>query len=446
MSKNFASDLTKAIESLQTDSLFFARTRVTKAETLYKIKDDIFRMFDLLLPLKQQINLICNNLHNFSVSDTLYMDFLKNHLNDEYQIYKKNAYFSRYAKKILKAMKLFNKRKDQFSYLNFSGKVNKTIVLDLTFEDYNNFLDRYYDEEADKIFKNSVDIKSDHILVVLSDDLFIDESDENWKEKQKINPYRKKVKVPKTTFKDVFENEEAKEILEVSKKDDLETKDKHEIVSEDTKENDSSSKEELKSEISIETNKDNSKNYDYITVNGMKFKQYKTLEDRKSLQIIDKTYQRNGLPFYRFDVLDYIKSPEDIKPLFDIETNEFEYPDELRENKQFMFINYNMGSGELFEDYIAIRSIEYLQALNPDTYGLANGLLVICTEKIRNYYLAYRYYEGKFYKIQRLVVEHRGSANLGAKLRGFITQNHTKGFIVFNKYMTERDMEREEGI
>lgn len=97
-----------------------------------------------LYTIPQQLNYIYENTQGkFSVSDTTYMKFLNDHLNDEYTRYKKNLYFKIRISKIKAAVKEHPVSEVQFKKLNFDGYINGNTKLDLTIEDYNHFIIRY---------------------------------------------------------------------------------------------------------------------------------------------------------------------------------------------------------------------------------------------------------------------------------------------------------------
>ncbi len=119
----------------------------TKVDILLSNIEVIKDLLKNLYTIPQQLNYIYENTQGkFSVSDTTYMKFLNEHLNDEYTRYKKNLYFKIRISKIKAAVKEHPVSEVQFKKLNFDGYINGTTKLDLTIGDYNHFMIRYYKE------------------------------------------------------------------------------------------------------------------------------------------------------------------------------------------------------------------------------------------------------------------------------------------------------------
>jgi len=121
-------------------------SKKTKADILLSNTEVIKNLLKNLYTIPQQLNYIYENTQGkFSVSDTTYMKFLNDHLNDEYTRYKKNLYFKIRISKIKAAVKEHPVSEVQFKRLNFDGYINGTTKLDLTVEDYNHFMIRYFE-------------------------------------------------------------------------------------------------------------------------------------------------------------------------------------------------------------------------------------------------------------------------------------------------------------
>lgn len=119
-------------------------SKKTKADILLSNIEVIKDLLKNLYTIPQQLNYIYENTQGkFSVSDTTYMKFLNDHLNDEYTRYKKNLYFKIRISKIKAAVKEHPVSEVQFKKLNFDGYINGNTKLDLTIEDYNHFIIRY---------------------------------------------------------------------------------------------------------------------------------------------------------------------------------------------------------------------------------------------------------------------------------------------------------------
>lgn len=120
-------------------------SKKTKADILLSNIEVIKDLLKNLYTIPQQLNYIFENTQGkFSVSDTTYMKFLDEHLNDEYTRYKKNLYFKIRISKIKAAVKEHPVSEVQFKKLNFNGYMNGTTKLYLTIEDYNHFMIRYF--------------------------------------------------------------------------------------------------------------------------------------------------------------------------------------------------------------------------------------------------------------------------------------------------------------
>lgn len=122
-------------------------SKKTKADILLSNIEVIKDLLKNLYTIPQQLNYIYENTQGkFSVSDTTYMKFLNDHLNDEYTRYKKNLYFKIRISKIKAAVKEHPVSEVQFKRLNFDGYINGTTKLDLTVDDYNHFMIRYFND------------------------------------------------------------------------------------------------------------------------------------------------------------------------------------------------------------------------------------------------------------------------------------------------------------
>ena len=122
-------------------------SKKTKADILLSNIEVIKDLLKNLYTIPQQLNYIYENTQGkFSVSDTTYIKFLNEHLNDEYTRYKKNLYFKIRVSKIKAAAKEHPVSEVQFKRLNFDGYINGTTKLDLTIDDYNHFMIRYFND------------------------------------------------------------------------------------------------------------------------------------------------------------------------------------------------------------------------------------------------------------------------------------------------------------
>lgn len=122
-------------------------SKKTKADILLSNIEVIKDLLKNLYTIPQQLNYIYENTEGkFSVSDTTYMKFLNEYLNDEYTRYKKNLYFKIRISKIKAAVKEHPVSEVQFKRLNFDGYINGTTKLNLTVEDYNHFMIKYFND------------------------------------------------------------------------------------------------------------------------------------------------------------------------------------------------------------------------------------------------------------------------------------------------------------
>ena len=95
---------------------------------------------------------------------------------------------------------------------------------------------------------------------------------------------------------------------------------------------------------------------------------------------------------------------KDIPNKFEFITNENDIPDEVYNDIDFMFAKMNSASYKFSEPFVYLPDRRLINAINPTTCGLFDGLLFICdTMKDKEYptgYLFIRYYKNKLYLIE----------------------------------------------
>lgn len=105
-------------------------------------------------------------------------------------------------------------------------------------------------------------------------------------------------------------------------------------------------------------------------------------------------------------------------------------------NKDFKFGKINMETDKIEEDYVFFHHRLLIQCVNPKSYNLRDGLLVV-TDIIREKdydegYLFFRYYQGKFYLIEHFKTPF-GSPTLNRDLYNWINEHTTTALNNFYK-------------
>ena len=95
---------------------------------------------------------------------------------------------------------------------------------------------------------------------------------------------------------------------------------------------------------------------------------------------------------------------KDIPNRFEFITNKHDFPDEVVRDIDFMFVKMNSATYKFSEPFVYLPDRRLINAINPNTCGLFDGLLFICdTMKDKEYptgYLFIRYYKNKLYLIE----------------------------------------------
>lgn len=97
-------------------------------------------------------------------------------------------------------------------------------------------------------------------------------------------------------------------------------------------------------------------------------------------------------------------------------------------NPDFKFAKYDYQNDEFIEEFVYFGHRLFLQCVNPNSYGLKDGLLIITgTEREKNYkngYLFFRFYKGKFYLIEHFTGE-KSSPRLSRTFYNWTNNNTT---------------------
>ncbi|MDQ1341033.1 MAG: hypothetical protein QG567_2191, partial [Campylobacterota bacterium] len=118
-----------------------------KIDFLISISEAIVLLLEHLYPLSEQIQLINNIDKSFSISDTTYYRFLKEHLFDSYELHRKNRFFAAKTIEIKRLIGVFpDQYEAQYNHLSLNTKESVTLA------DYLHFINHYYSPQADAFF------------------------------------------------------------------------------------------------------------------------------------------------------------------------------------------------------------------------------------------------------------------------------------------------------
>lgn len=356
-----------------------------KNDSLVSIADQIVILLDHLIPLAAQLRLINSLDKNFRISNTTYLSFLKENLMDTYVSHKKNRLFAKKAIKIKEFLALYPQDYSaQFHSLKLSGRY------EVTLKDYVFFIENYYSKESETFFA-AKEIK--HYPTTIK--VMVQNPEDNGETfVQQI------IEEPADTFADV--------VSDVSKSR------KHINVVPEIKK-----KEKISSgNISKMGN----------------FTVYKTLEDRKVLQ--------NAEGYYKIGLMPNC-TQEHVPELWEIVTDRNDFPEEIN-SIDFRLGKYNHRTQGFDEDYVFFIDIEFVQFADPNTYGLVDGLLFVCGtayQRGAKGYMLYRYYKGKIYFIENLVLP-KTSATLLRTNNTWYDDNISAEFSVFFRERLEEKIRR----
>ena len=124
---------------------------------------------------------------------------------------------------------------------------------------------------------------------------------------------------------------------------------------------------------------------------------------------------------------------KDIPNRFEFVTNKHDIPDEVYNDIDFMFVKMNSASFKFSEPFVYLPDRRLINAINPTTCGLMDGLLFICnTMKDKEYttgYLFIRYYKNKLYLIEHFLDLTRSHV-LYIEFNIFATRNYKRDLAI----------------
>ena len=124
---------------------------------------------------------------------------------------------------------------------------------------------------------------------------------------------------------------------------------------------------------------------------------------------------------------------KDIPNRFEFVTNKHDFPDEVVRDIDFMFAKMNTATYKFSEPFVYLPDRRLINAINPTTCGLMDGLLFICnTMKDKEYttgYLFIRYYKNKLYLIEHFKDLSR-STELYIEFNIFKTRNYKRDLAI----------------
>jgi len=400
-------------------------TKNPKNYVLVHIADYIKLLLEHLYPLSEQMHLINNIDKNFSISDTTYYKFLKEHLFDAHSVHKKNMVF--FAKKI-EIAQLFerfpNQYKAQFEHLNLG--INENV----SYEDYIYFIKRYYSMEAEVFYSkrelklhstsikgvvpNPEDDGETYLNVIFEEpaDSLIDiireilekskksvddiSTDANKQELQKQELQRQELQKQELQRQELQKQELQRQELQKQElqRQELQEQERQrkELQEQERQRKELQEQERQRKELQEqEALKISSGNFSKVG----KFIVYKNYDDRNIL--------KNEAGYYKIGLMPN-STVECLPQLWEIIEKFEQFPKEIY-NIEFIFGKYNYETQAFDEDYIFFPDTAYMHYADPDTYGLVDGLLFVCDttyQKGIKKYMLYRYYNGKIYAINDL--------------------------------------------
>ena len=113
--------------------------------------------------------------------------------------------------------------------------------------------------------------------------------------------------------------------------------------------------------------------------------------------------------------------------------NKHDFPDEVVRDIDFMFPKMNSATYKFSEPFVYLPDRRLINAINPNTCGLMDGLLFICnTMKDKEYttgYLFIRYYKNKLYLIEHFLDLTRSHV-LYIEFNIFATRNYKRDLAI----------------
>lgn len=359
--KKFIIRARKSIANDKRNPLERGARKRPKSDFLRAISEVIALLMDNLYSISDQLFLINSVDKKFAVTNTTYSLFLKEYMNKEFEIFKKNRFFAANIFKIREATKAYpTSPKLQFSLAFGSPK-------DVSLDDYIYFMNTYYLKLEGKFFETHpikrVE-KTKRSPVLSSDGKTYTPSFVVVEPADTLNDVAPKLKIINSKKSDtdrsigVFKEKSAKKELPAKTNESI-----------------------AKKGVSLRNSKDD-------------FKIYKTHEERNELKD-----EHGDFKIELIEDSDINKQQQ----LFKITANKEEIPKEARVSN-FLFADYNESTMTLNEPYIFLKDIDLVHYADPNTYGLMNGLLFVCDtiHRGRTGYDLYRYYEGNIYFIETL--------------------------------------------
>lgn len=378
-------------KTISEDTRFFFERggrKKPKVEALKYMIPSIIQLMTLLYSIKEQLFLINKINKKFGVSDVTYYKFLQDYLPNEYLLFKKNSYFVNKISSIKNLLETTNLTYEkQFNLLAFSGKLNGNTTLDLSLEDYMFFIENYYNEDMNKFYEKLKYVDKTHIKSKLNPDFL------NYKPEMGTISCHIDTEIKETTLDDILGS---KVLLEQIQSKPLKEEKIELIVEKAPIKTSKKPRENVKDSKLVVIEDDSSKGYKIVKKGDLEFKLYNSYEDRKVLV--------NDRGFYPSDVFEDAKI-EDYVELFPIVNDTNDFPDELRNKHEFIWIKTVFKTGAIDEPFIAVFDYRYFSYLNPSTYGLCNGLLIAMGSyggSEFSGYNCYRYYDGVLYYIDNI--------------------------------------------
>ncbi len=347
---SFLNKIKKSIKKdvISDDRLISEKSRHSpKTELLISIKDSVILLMANLYSTHEQLYLINKALSKqMSISLETYKKFLESYLDEYLENHKKHRYLAARYLKIKKEVSKNISYEDQFKNLELTGNINATIKLDISLEDYKYFVKNYI--ETKKEIKNKV-IAEHYIRVPTG-----------------------KIEGPKIKVKKVKGDTLESVLITCKDNNTISPIEKKEITKK-TPENKVIKQEIKKEEILI----------------------FKSHEEREKL--------KNNYGYLQLDALPGI-TVNSIPHNFELVLDKKQFPKEIVEDVDFMFAKFNSTSFEFSEPFIYLPDRRLINAINPNSYGLIDGLLFVCDtirdEEYTTGYLFIRYYKNKLYFIQ----------------------------------------------
>ena len=397
-------------QQINNDTRFFferAGRKKPKTESLKYLIPSIIELMILLFPFREQLIMLNRTNKKFAVSDTTYYSFLQEYLPNEYMRFKKDTYFSGRISKIKEVLNMGLSYEQQFNFLDFSGKLNGNTVLDLKVEDYIYFIENYYNKDINEFYK-IIDYHSrTHIKSEMNPDFF---------EKNPIEgviEFHIDTLVKETTLEDALNSKVLLEAINMPKK-----------VQEEKEEVSKNVESEKAQILECEA----CESYKIIEKGDFKYKLYNTLKDRKVLA--------NERGIYKLDIYDDVELGVE-KKRFDIVRDFEDLPKELARDKNFIYADIDLYKKTVNEDFVYLFDVRLFHYLNPDSYGLVNGLLFVVDGAYEYESFSgqkcYRFFNGTLYYIEKMTVGSGFNGLLQDQLVNYGNNNGTRRMVQWRR-------------